>query len=272
MVQSAGSVRLESYVGIVLLIATISACPASAQQAGSADEPVTAKITLGPREGSAHPTKCGRATTGGGNIHIVQPTPDTVVIRMHGNVAACGNLLVGANAALDFRQELQFLIEFSAPGHTGKLIVESKVVGVLSGKGTHTTVGVTGASTSIRCGQHQIAALPVPPRAQGCGDSCALNSSQGPICAPVCGGCYQLCQAFGVFASQHKGSVCGRAVAEFSPTPLTPTWTGPSYPFQAVDKTDFGYEVTLRVVPDIQPTSVHPVNDAVSLIPQPTGS
>jgi hypothetical protein len=264
--------RLQTYFWAAILLATSPVWPASAQSAGGAGEPVTAKIALGPREGAAHPTGCGRTATGGGNIYVAQPAPDTVVIRMAGNVAACGNLLVSANASIDFRQDLQFSVEFSHPGHTGQLIMESKIIGVLSCKGTHAAVGLTGATASITCGPNAITTLPMPPRTVGSGESFALNSSQGPICAPIYGGCYQLHQVFGVFANQQGGGVCGKAVAEFSPTPLSPTWTGPSYPFQQVDKTDFGYEVTLRVVPDPQPTPGPGSNDAVSLFPAPTGS
>jgi hypothetical protein len=235
---------------VAVLLAMLPTLRTSAQESGGAEQPVTAKITLGPREGAAHPTGCGRTATGGGNIYVTQPVPDTVVIRMAGNVAACGNLLVSANAAIDFRQDLQFSVEFSQPGHTGQLIMESKIIGVLSCKGTHAEVGLTGATASITCGPNAIATLPMRPRTVGSGESFALNSSQGPICAPIYGGCYQLHQVFGIFANQQSGGVCGKAIAEFSPSPLSPSWIGPSYPFQQVDKTDFGYEVTVRVVPD----------------------
>lgn len=236
-----------------LVVAVLAACPlppASGQEAGGQRAPVTARITLGPREGAAHPTGCGRTATGGGNIYVTQPAPDTVVIRMAGNVAACGNLLVGANAALEFRQNLQFAIAFSEPDHTGQLIMESKVIGVLSGKGTHAAVGVTDATVSITCGPSEIATLTVSPRSVGSGESFAFNVAEGPVCAPVYQGCYHLHQVFKIFAQQDGGGVCGKAVAEFSPSPLAANWLGPSYPFQQVDKTNFGYEVTLRVVPD----------------------
>jgi hypothetical protein len=167
--------RLQTYFSITMLLATSPVWPASAQSAAGAGEPVTAKITLGPREGAAHPTGCGRMATGGGNIYVTQPAPDTVVIRMAGNVAACGNLLVSANAAIDFRQDLQFSVEFSQPEHTGQLIMESKMIGVFSGKGTHAAVGLTGATASIMCGPNAIATLPMSPRTVGSGESCGIK-------------------------------------------------------------------------------------------------
>jgi hypothetical protein len=129
------------------------------------------------------------------------------------------------------------------------LVMESRLVGSLAGKGCHTTVGVAHASASVACGPNPIATIPMPPRTISGGGSMALNSAQGPICAPIYAGCYSLHQVFRIFAQQEKGSVCGRAIGEFSPAPLTPTWLGPSYPFQSADKTDYGYQVTLRAVP-----------------------
>ena len=248
--KSPDTLRWRTCLSAAVLLAIGPVSPASAETNGGAGQPVMAKITLGPREGAAHPMRQGQSVTGGGNIDVSQPAPDTLVIRMSGNVAACGNLLAGANAALDFYENLQFLVEFSQPGHTGKLVIVSTVNGVLSGKGKHASVGMSDANVVITCGPNSIASIPIPARSAGCGESFALNASQGPICAPIYAGCYNLRQDFTIFASHKAGVLCGKAIAEFSPSPLSSSWIGASYPFQQVDKKGFGYEVTVRVVPD----------------------
>ena len=233
-----------------VLLALCLVVPSSAQTNGNGIAPVTAKITLGPRDGAARPMKRGQSVTGGGNIDVSQPAPDTLVIRMTGNVGACGHLLAAAEAALDFYENLQFAVEFSQPGHMGKLLITSTVNGALSGRGKQSVVGMGEAVVSVAFGPNPIASLAIPARAVGCDDSMAINASQGPVCAPVVAGCYQLSQTFRIFAAQPKGCSCGKAIGEFSPSALSSTWIGSSYPFQQVDKSGFGYQVTIRVVPD----------------------
>src|SRR5579885_1330229 len=46
-------------------------------------------FTLGPRQASVNPARKGFTHTGGGNIDVAQPSPDTVVITMTG-VAVAG--------------------------------------------------------------------------------------------------------------------------------------------------------------------------------------
>ncbi|MEM8681579.1 MAG: hypothetical protein AAGF97_19710, partial [Planctomycetota bacterium] len=94
------------------------------------------------------------------------------------------------------------------------------------------------------------AMVTIPGRAVGCDESLAINASQGPVCAPIGEGCYHLHQEYRLFAMQPKSCSCGKAIAEFAPSSLSSTWLGLSYPFKDVDKSRFGYEVTIRVIPD----------------------
>ncbi len=50
------------------------------QPAASTAPPVS--ITLGPRHGHVSPQRQGCTHTGGGNIDVAQPSPDTVVVTM----------------------------------------------------------------------------------------------------------------------------------------------------------------------------------------------
>ncbi len=214
--------------------------------------PVTARITLGSHEGAAHPMKTGHATTGGGTIDITQPAPDTLVVTMSGNVASSSGSFTNAQAAIDFFERVQFQVEFSEPGHSGKLYIHAKVQGLLRGHGKNAVAGMEGANATLMCGPHELATLALPQRMVGDCDALAVNAAQGPICVPAFAGCYELHQSFRIAASQGSGVLaCSKASAEFSPSALPDIWTGQSYPFKNVDKSDLGYQLVLRVVPSV---------------------
>jgi hypothetical protein len=64
-------------------------------------------------------------------------------------------------------------------------------------------------------------------------------------------GCYTLHQTFSIMAT-HPCSVlpCKAASAEFAPDALDPLWISYWEPFHGAQKKDFGFQVTLRIVPD----------------------
>src|SRR6516162_7927694 len=78
----------------------ISVTPASA-----AAPPVS--FTLGPRHGHVTPARSGCTHTGGGNIDIAQPSPDTLVITMTGAAVAYGSFC-DASAAQNFDLDQAF--------------------------------------------------------------------------------------------------------------------------------------------------------------------
>src|SRR5689334_6223463 len=51
-----------------------------------------ASFILGPRHGHVTPARQGCTHTGGGNIDIAQPSPDTLVITMSGVAVAYGSI------------------------------------------------------------------------------------------------------------------------------------------------------------------------------------
>jgi hypothetical protein len=240
------------------LCATCVVLPAAAQSNGGEQQPVTAKIVLGPQAGTAKPSQHGTAYTGGGNIDVAQPTPDTVVITMGGSVAASSSLFMGGEAMLSFFHDQRLAVEFSQPGATGKLFMQVKVNGLLRGEGAHASVGITNAATSIFCGPNEIASLPMPPRMAGGCDSAAVSATHGPVCVPIYAGCYSVRQQFNITASQRKGLACHKASAQFSPGSLAPTWIGSSDPFHSADSKNLGYQLILRVAPDPAPSHAAP--------------
>src|SRR6516162_6546098 len=51
-----------------------------------------ASFILGPRHGHVTPTRQGCTHTGGGNIDVAQPSPDTLLITMSGVAVAYGSV------------------------------------------------------------------------------------------------------------------------------------------------------------------------------------
>src|SRR5436305_10698672 len=76
-------------------VLALSAAPAPA----AAPAPT---ITLHERHGHVTPQRQGFTHTGGGNIDIAQPTPDTVVITMTGVAVAGGHPCKDSVASQDF--------------------------------------------------------------------------------------------------------------------------------------------------------------------------
>jgi hypothetical protein len=238
---------LSAACASALLAGWVNPVHVEAQDSG---EPVTAKITIGSHEGTAHPTRHGHAITGGGTISVEQPAPDTVVVTMTGNAAAGSNAFMSAEAAVDFVEQLQFQVCYSEPGHVGNMVIQARVNGLLRSQGKHAVVGMSGATATVTCGEHVLASVPLAQRMLGGCDSLAVNAAHGPICVPVGAGCYSLQQHFRIMASQQPGGFgCHKASAEFSSSQLPGTWTGQSYPFKDIDKSNLGFQVTLRVVP-----------------------
>lgn len=252
-----------------ILFALALAVPAGAQSNNDGAQPVTAKLVLGPQAGTAKPSQHGAAYTGGGNIEVAQPSPDTVVVTMGGSVAAASSLLTGGEAQLAFLHDQRFAVEFSNPAATGKLFMQVKINGLLRGAGAHASVGMTNAVSSIFAGPNEIASIPIAPRMAGGGDSAAISATHGPICVPVYAGCYSVRQQFTIAASQPKGLACHKASAQFSPGSLAPTWIGTTDPFQSADASNLGYQLILRVVPDAAASQAVPNAGLTQLFPAP---
>jgi hypothetical protein len=228
---------------------------------------VTARIIFGAHDGAAHPTICGRGYSGGGNIDISQPAPDTLVITMTGTVAACANPLKMSEATLDFRQGMQFAVEFSAPNGTGKLMMQAKVNGFVRAKGKQSIAGMTDATTTLSCGQGQIAVVPLTARVASCGDAFAVTASHGPVVVPICAGQFNLWQHFQIATAQPQGLLRCKSIAEFSAAELPDAWSVNPDPFDGANKEDLGYQVIIQVAPDPIPAGSTNTASASSLPP-----
>src|SRR5438876_1093806 len=77
--------------------------------------PAPASIVLGPRHGHVVPYRAGFDHTGAGNIDVVQPTPDVVVVTMTGVAVAGGHPCKDSVATMNFDLDQCFELSFDSP-------------------------------------------------------------------------------------------------------------------------------------------------------------
>jgi hypothetical protein len=210
--------------------------------AAAAAPPVS--IILHERHGHVTPFKSCCAHTGGGLIEVVSPAPDTVVLTMSGAAVA--------DASMTFDLEQCFEVSFDDPKvKRARLSVEGRVVGLLRGMPAG-CAEYTDACASVGAANQEFMAVCVPPHsACGC-QALAVNDHDGPRAIPVLPGKYTLHQTFALSAQSHC-CLCKRPSAEFAPDPaIDPLWISYWEPFHGVKKDAFGFQVTLRVVPETE--------------------
>src|SRR5262245_25917472 len=116
---------LLGLIGLMWPLATVMA-----QAPAPAAPPVT--ITLGSRHGHVTPIRQGFTHTGGGNIDVAQPAPDTVVVTMTGAAVAGAHPCKDSVATLEFNLEQELEIAFEKPEiKRAKLTIDARVIGLL---------------------------------------------------------------------------------------------------------------------------------------------
>jgi hypothetical protein len=218
--------------------------------------PPPVSITLGPRHGHVTPTRAGCTHTGGGNVDVAQPSPDTLVVTATGVAVACGAPGCPALAALDLDLEQCFEIAFDKPGlKAAKLTVEGRIIGLLRSHCCGKKCGAaeeTGGCATVSASGVALVTLCVPAHSVSGGDNLSLNDHDGPVSVPVMPGKYTLHEAWHI-AAQHPACVlpCKASSAEFAPDPaLDPLWISYWEPFHGAAKKDFGFQITIKVAED----------------------
>ncbi len=228
----------------VAVLAVVAWASTAQGQTPSAPPPVS--ITLGARHAHVTPERYGCGRTGGGNIEIQQPTPDTLVITMTGVAVACGHPFKASSASMHFDLEQCIEVSFDDPKiKNAKLSIEGRVIGLLRGGSKGGSASFSAACASI-CG----ATLCVEPHGVAGCDNQSLNCREEAIVLPSPAGKYTLHQTFAITATHSPG--CGKAASvEFAPDPaLDPLWISHWEPFHGAVKKDFGFQVTIKVSPD----------------------
>jgi hypothetical protein len=229
---------------------TISVTPAAAPAP-------PASFTLGPRHGHVTPERHGCTHTGGGNLDVAQPSPDTLVITMSGVAVAYG-AVCPASAAQHFDLDQAFEVNFDNPKlKKAKLTMEGRVIGLLRTHGKNDTASYDNACAGIVSGPTTLLSLCVPPHSVGGGENLSVNDHNGPVSVPIVAGKYCLRQTFVVSAMAHPCLLpCKGPSAEFAPDPaLDPLWISYKEPFHGAAKKDFGFQVTLKVAEDTDTAS-----------------
>jgi hypothetical protein len=216
--------------------------------------PPTVSILLKDRHGHVTPDRAGCTHTGGGNIDVQQPSPDTVVITMTGVAVATGGPH-GSTATLNFDLEQCFDVVFEKDTvKAAKVTVEGRVIGLLRSGCKGGSASESGGCATIACGGTGLVTLCVPDHAVAGGENLSINDKAGPVSAPVGAGTHTLHQAWVVSAVHPKALLGKAASAEFAPDPaLDPLWISYKEPFHGAVKKDFGFQVVVKVAEETVP-------------------
>jgi hypothetical protein len=209
-------------------------------------------ISLLKRTGHVTPCKSKCTHTGGGNIDVQQPSPDTLVVTMTGVAVAYGTPFAPGQAGMTFDLTQCFEVSFDKPTvKAAKLTIEGRVIGLLrsSCKGGQAEEN---GSAAVLAGGVSIVSLGMPGHVVGGGESLSVNDHEGPVSVPVSAGQYTFNQVWTVAASMPRTGLSGKAPSvEFAPDPaLDPLWISAKEPFHGAAKKDFGYQVTIKVAPE----------------------
>jgi len=225
-------------------------CGVAVAQLPAAPAP-SVTINLGGRQGRVVPSRQGFTHTGGGNIDVVQPAPDTVIVTMTGVAVAGGHPCKDSVARMTFELEQCFEVRFENPKvKQAKLTLEGRVIGLLRSHKKGAGSAAEGpAHAAVTAGPVQLLSLSLPEHSVSGGENLSVNDREGPCAAPVLAGPYVLHQTFEVSAAHPKALLpCKAASAEFAPDPaLDPLWISYWEPFHGAIKKDFGFQVILKV-------------------------
>jgi hypothetical protein len=236
-----------------LVVATcVTAALTAPARVPAASPPVT--ITLGTRQSQTVPVRQGFTHTGGGNIDVAQPAPDTIVVTMTGVAVAGGRPCKNSMATLNFDLTQSFEIAFEKPEvKRAKLTLEGRVIGLLrSHEKGGGSANLGPATASVEGDVIAPLTLSLSARSAAGGESLSINDHDGPISVPVAVGKHTLHQCWSVSANYPKQLIfCKAASAEFAPDPaLDPLWISYFEPFHGAAKKDFGFQVIIKVAAD----------------------
>lgn len=218
-------------------------------------------ITLGNRHGHATPHRLGCCHTGGGNMDVSQPSPDTVVITMSGVAVATGNVGRAGSSGMDFDLNQEFEVVFEKSDvKSAKVTVEARAIGLLRSHAGGGIAELTHGQVCVASSAGEILSLAMPDHSVADGENQSINDHVGPVSAPLGAGKFTLCQTVHFLASNPKALLpCKASSAEFAPDPaLDPLWISYWEPFHGASKKDFGFQVTIKVSGDTEPSETEP--------------
>jgi hypothetical protein len=211
------------------------------------DEDNGCEIKLGCRKGLVTPCKSNCSHTGGGNIDVQQPDNDTLVITMTGAAVAFAK----GNAGFSFDLNQAFKIECAECEHKKlKLEVEGRLIGLLRSHCKGGSAEVSNACATITADGpvgSAVATLAMPGHSAAGGENLSVNDKEGPVCVPVCCGCYTLHASLNLSATG-AGLLSKAPSVEFAEGAIDPLWISSKEPFFGAAKKDFGFQITVKLI------------------------
>jgi len=237
-----------------ILASVVAVTWSVALMAVQAQPPASPSVTiaLGARQGRVVPMRQGFTHTGGGNIDVAQPAPDTVVVTMTGVAVAGAHPCKDSVANLQFDLIQEFDINFEKPDiKKAKLTLEGRVIGLLRSHPNAGSAEEGPGLATVSFGPIVVVSLSLPPHAVSCGENLSINDREVQVPVPVTADKYILHQTFAVTAGHARSlKPCKAASAEFAPEQaLDPLWISYWEPFHGAAKKDFGFQITLKVAP-----------------------
>jgi hypothetical protein len=222
-------------------------------------------ITLHDRHGHVTPVRQGCCHTGGGNIDVAQPTPDTVIVTMTGATVAGGHPTKDSVASLEFDLEQCLDVSVADPKSSRlKVVMEARAIGLLRSHASCLpvrrgcgTAEMSAAHAALSADTVQLVEIGLTPHSVAGGENLSINDRVGTVEGPIVPGKYVFHQTFRIEAAHPRAVLpCKAASAEFAPDPaLDPLWISYWEPFHGAIKKDLGFQVVLKVVPDDTPAS-----------------
>ena len=238
------------------------ALPVRAQEAARAVE-----LVLTPGQAQATPMKKGVAFANGGIIDVAQPNPSTIVVTMTGLTAANADLLCTSLSQYQFDLVQGFEVVFNSKRvKSAKLAMEARVIGLLRSEHSHRagcwqlhkkcgTAETMTASASVSGASGEFVGVTLPGRAASAGEDLSVYNRETAQSAAIMPGRCLLHGSWG-FGVTHPAFHCRGASAEFAPQPNhvpESYWFSEFRPFNGLATKDFGFQVTLKVIPEFKP-------------------
>lgn len=220
------------------------------------------EIILVPGEASAVPARTGVAYADGAIVNVEQPNATTLVVTMTGLVAANSDLCRTSAASYRFDLAQAFELRFHGKTKSAKLTLDGRVIGLLVSDHSQYTgcLGPRGgtaetlpAHAAVDSADHtELVSVSLPARSTSCGHDLSVYNYEGPYIVALPAGKYVLAETWGIAVS-HPPFIVRGASAEFAPEPNYNTdnhWLTLVHPFNGQATKDFGFKVTLKVVPE----------------------
>ena len=147
-------------------------------------------VTLKDARGQATPLRQGFTHTGGGNIDVAQPSPDTVIVTMSAVAVAGAHPCQNSLAWMTFELDQGFEISIDNPKiKRVRVTLEGRVIGLLRSHKGGGTAQQGPAHANVASGLVNIVSIALPNHCVTEGQNLSVNDRHGPVTATVAQGC-----------------------------------------------------------------------------------